>query len=220
MANAQAKKLSLALYLNPVTSDADREAMEALVDWYEKAKSSFGEDEEAALDAATRVFHHDVYLAGLHLHLINPRLCRQVAEALAQKDLSMGGLVRQLEASGLWRDADSDLSFSELQLEQIRTAVAPPLNQPLDKTTATLVKQLDEQGEQITAVLVELQHLRRLTEKQAEQLRRARETSDSAPEAESPEVAGEPSNVSDEISISDMGSKIEQIKKVREKGVF
>src|SRR5690554_8056287 len=90
MSDPQAKKLNLALYLNPVVSEADRVAMNALQQWYEQTKQSYGEQRGPELDGLIRSFHHDIYLAGLHLYLINPRLCNHVAQALEQTNMKIG----------------------------------------------------------------------------------------------------------------------------------
>lgn len=184
MSKRQAKRLNLALYLNPVISDADRVAMDALQHWYEKTKQSYPDPENADLDTVVRIFHHDIYLAGLHLYLINPRLCRFVAEALAQGEISMAALVQQLAACGLWppqeesAGAAAPSTFSAAQLEQLeqllaaqssRTAAAdapstfsPAQLQQLEQLLATLPGRAAEADAPATFSPAQLEQLERL----------------------------------------------------------
>lgn len=66
MSNGVARKLNLALYLNPETSEADRFAVGALREWYDKAKRSH--TDRTSLEMVVRLFHRDIYLAGLYIH--------------------------------------------------------------------------------------------------------------------------------------------------------
>src|SRR5690554_5325959 len=228
MSDPQAKKLNLALYLNPVVSEADRVAMNALQQWYEQTKQSYGEQRGPELDGMIRSFHHDIYLAGLHLYLINPRLCTHVAQALEQTDLTLEALVQQLSACGLWTNApeqSNDASFSASQLEQLKSLLATaagsmPSNDESSEVTAdaglsTLTQQLSEQQEQLAAMHAELQKLRRLAEEQAQQLRQMKVAAPSAPAQEPARASG-----TAEMDVTEMGAQIAQMQKIRKKGVF
>lgn len=231
MSDQQAKKLNLALHLNPVVSGADRVAMGALQQWYEKTKQSYGDQAAPELEGVIRTFHHDIYLAGLHLYLINPRLCSHVAQALEQTDQTLDALVRQLTACGLWSAPaetpveKSDSAFSALQLEQLErllasvtapAAGAGEIPQPLEDSGVTaLMHQLAEQQEQLGAMHAELQRLRALAEEQTQQLRQMKSL---APAAPAPEPAKP--QTADEMDVSNMGTQIAQMQKIRKKGVF
>src|SRR5690606_23544635 len=123
-----------------------------------------------------RAFHHDLYLAGLRLYLIDPRLCRQIAAALEQKNLTMNALAQQLSACGLW-DESQGQGFSSEQLTQLQDLLAAvaPQSRAADEAegakSSALSKQLSEQKKQLTAMQVELEKLRLLAEEQARQLR-------------------------------------------------
>lgn len=234
MSDPQAKKLNLPLYLNPVVSAADRVAMGALQQWYEQTKQSYGDQAGPELDGVIRAFHRDIYLAGLHLYLINPRLCNHVAQALEQTDLTLEALVQQLSACGLWTPASetSDATtFSASQLEQLERLLAANVSSAAPReeeergeekpdTTAgtgfdTLTQQLSEQREQLAAMHAELQKLRSLAEEQAQQLRQLK----SAGPAPAPQEPA-PSQATAEMDVTDMSAQIAQMQKIRKKGVF
>ena len=226
MANAAAKKLNLMLHLNPATSPADRVAVDALKAWYEECKHSHGDGSSADIDAEIRVFHHDVYLAGLHLYRINPRLCRHVAEALGQGELNMASLVAQLQACGLWTaSAQEGVQrgegvFSPAQLQQLQelltqASAESSVTAPAPSPDPGLSRQLDEQKLQLDALVVELQQLRALAEQQALQLQRLN--------GSGPVAAVKPSSrgpAAEEMNLADMAPQIAQMQKIRQKGIF
>lgn len=234
MSNGQPKKLNLALYLDPVTSDADRAAMDALQQWYEDAKLSHGEQQDADMSSVVRLFHRDIYLAGLRLYLINPTFCRQIANALAQQQYSVEMLVQQGRACGLLpleaSNGPDDSSFSEIQLEQLERLLSLSYAEPragaasdpessarprsVDEVTNTeLGRQLAEQGEQLNALMAELQRVRALAEQQATQLKQLKGGGRATESAAS-------DTSSDELSVADMAPQIAQMQKIRKKGVF
>src|SRR5690606_21021251 len=234
MSNGQPKKLNLALYLDPVTSDADRAAMDALQQWYEDAKLSHGEQQDADMSSVVRLFHRDIYLAGLRLYLINPTFCRQIANALAQQQYSVEMLVQQGRACGLLpletSSGAGDSSFSEIQLEQLERLLGAYNAEPragattdpesslrptfADEVTNTeLGRQLAEQGEQLTALMAELQRVRALAEQQAAQLKQLKGGGGATAS-----VAAD--TASDELSVAEMAPPIAQRQKDRRKGVF
>lgn len=229
MSDPQAKKLNLALYLNPVVSEADRVAMNALQQWYEQTKQSYGEQRGPELDGLIRSFHHDIYLAGLHLYLINPRLCNHVAQALEQTNLTLDALIQQLSTCGLWSapEQPDHASFSAAQLEQLKgllaatghSASSENHGESTEAASATgfasLTQQLSEQQEQLAAMHEELQKLRSLAQEQAQQLRQMRSA---APAPPAPEPAR--SQNAAELDVTEMGAQIAQMQKVRKKGVF
>jgi len=192
MPKPQDKKLNLPLYLNPVVSQADRAAMEALQHWYTTAKQNCQQRDE--LDGIIRGFHRDLYLAGLRLHQINPRLCRHVAEAMEQSDLDAETFSQQLSACGL-----------------LPSPAAETTNETVDLTPLTAL--LAEQSKQLGSMQDELSQLRKLAEQQARQLQKMKFAS-SAP---SP---GRKSDGSEEMDVSAMQSQIKQMQKVRAKGIF
>lgn len=215
------KKLTLALHLDPLASAADKETLAALQHWYESNRHSCGN--QAELKQRIRTFHHDVYLAGLRLYLLDPRLCQQVAETLEQPDLKLDGLIEQLRVRGHWPEAPEQ-SFSGSQLSQLQALLAAtnPINaesvdmQESTSTDSDLSQQLSEQHALLNEMQAELQTLRRLAEEQAQQLRKIKPAATRKPTAKSKAR----STVAEDRDVSDMTTQIAQMKKVRAKGVF
>lgn len=211
MAEAPAKKLKLPLYLNPVVSRPDQVAMTALEQWYEQTKQSCG-GPGPEVDALIREFHRDLYLAGLHLYLINPRLCRHVAEALQQPDPSAEALDQELKACGLWpsgNTANSGEAFSTEQMEQLQSLLGG-LGGTADSTN-----QSGELLQQMNAMEAELRQLRGLVEEQSRQLRQMKVRA-----AETPAPAVSLDDGTEEMDVTGMSGQIEKMQKIRKKGVF
>lgn len=216
MADQEARKLNLPLYLNATLSKSDGEAMVALQQWYEKAQQSCRG--RAELDSMIQVFHRDLYLAGLCLYQINPRLCRQVAETLEQRDLTLETLAQQLSACGLWAE-NQEKRFSADQLKQLDDLLAAGNSEASASTeggkSSSLAKQLTEQKMQLTAMQAELEKLRVLAEEQAQQLRQL----EPAAPVPAPRKTGKASGA-EETDVSQMTTSVAKMKKVRGKGVF
>lgn len=211
MAEAPAKKLKLPLYLNPVVSRPDEVAMAALEQWYEQTKESCG-GPGPEVEALIREFHRDLYLAGLHLYLINPRLCRHVAEALQQPDPSAETLDQELKACGLWPSSNSSNTgeaFSSGQLEQLQHLLGGL------GTAADSSSQSAELSQHMSAMEAELRQLRNLVEEQSRQLRQMKV---SPTETAAPAISLD--DKTEEMDVSGMSGQIEKMQKIRKKGVF
>ena len=216
MTDQQARKLNLPLYLNGTLSRSDGEAMVALQQWYEKAQQSCSG--RAELESMIHSFHRDLYLAGLRLYQINPRLCRQVAETLEQRDMTLEKLAQQLSACGLWVESQ-EKRFSVDQLKQLEGLLAAANSETSgsaegDKSSA-LSKQLTEQKTQLTAMQAELEKLRVLAEEQAQQLRQMKLAAPKPASRKAAQAGG-----AEEMDVSHMTANIAKMKKVRGKGVF
>ena len=209
MSNGVARKLNLALYLNPETSEADRFAVGALREWYDKAKRSH--PDRTSLEMVVRLFHRDIYLAGLYIHLLNPRLSRSLSVALDPENLTSTAFWRQLHACGLSDDGSEastaeEALFSPSQLTQLQQLLA-------------------EQNAHIVAVQQELQQLRQLADNQARQLKRLQgQQSSAAPDSG---VQGSGTQISESKGISLESTDLSelmppsaQLKKIKQKGLF
>lgn len=222
MSNA-AKKLSLALYLNPETSQADRYAVGALQQWYSKTKRTHAD--RAELDMVVRLFHRDIYLAGLYLHLLSPRLCQGIASALDHHHINLVTLQQLCTASGLsWEQTSAALhdGFSPTQVAQLQQLLhSGPLPACADLSepaadTSTLLQTIQQQGEQLDALLSETLALRQLAEEQARQLGRLR--SGVAPAAQNVECQrGVQSEAAD---VTELMPNLAQIQQIKKKGLF
>lgn len=216
MADGQAKKLNLPLYLNPVVSRPDQVAMTALEQWYARTKKSCG-GTGSELEGVIRAFHRDLYLAGLHLYLINPRLCRHVAEALQQPNPSVEVLSTELQGCGLWPTAEqapgSD-GFSNTQLEQLQSLLAEVKPEP--SVTAASGGESPELLKQLGSMEAELRQLRSLVEEQSRQLRQLKV----AAPAESAKLEVSREDGTEEMDVSGMAGQMEKIQEIRKKGVF
>lgn len=227
MANGPAKKLNVALHLNPAESQADAAALNALQDWFTKAKQSHGAGSEAEMDAAISALHHDVYLAGLHLYLIDSRLCRQLGGALAQGIPTVDTLQQQLRACGLvaapeaTKEPAQEAVFSEAQLQQLAQLVsnAPTATAPQADGAGSgdeaLADQLTDQGEHLKVMSAELKALRALAEQQYAELQRLK-----AGTAAASAPAASKSPGTEEMDVAGMEPQIAQMRKIRDKGVF
>lgn len=214
MSTSVAKKLTLALHLDPVASAADKETMAALQHWYETNRQSCAD--QAELARRIRNFHHDVYLAGLRFYLFDPRLCRQVANAVEQRDLTLDSLAEQLRSQGLWPETPEQ-TFSECQVNQLQALLAAvnPAHEASagDQESRSITPALSQQ---LNEMQTELQRLRQLAEEQAKQLQQMKLAANRKPAAK-PKARSKKAEDSD---VPDLTHQIEQMKKVRAKGVF
>ncbi len=205
MSNGVARKLNLALYLNPETSDADRFAVGALREWYDKAKRSH--TDRISLEMVVRLFHRDIYLAGLYVHLLNPRLSRSLSVALDSENLTSTAFWRHLHACGLSDDGSEastaeEALFSPSQLTQLQQLLA-------------------EQNAHIVAVQQELQQLRQLADNQARQLKRLQGQALNAAAPDSGTQISESKGTSFESTdLSELMPPSAQLKKIKQKGLF
>lgn len=210
MSNGMARKLNLALYLNPETSEADRFAVGALREWYDKAKRSH--TDRTSLEMVVRLFHRDIYLAGLYVHLLNPRLSRSLSVALDSENLTPTAFWRQLHACGL-SDDGSEASTAEEALF-------------LPSQLTQLQQLLAEQNAHIVAVQQELQQLRQLADNQARQLKRLQGLQQSSA-AQGSGAQGSGTQISESkgtsfesTDLSELMPPTAQLKKIKQKGLF
>ena len=205
MSNGVARKLNLALYLNPETSEADRFAVDALRDWYDKAKRSH--PDRTSLEMVVRLFHRDIYLAGLCIHLLNPRLSRSLSVALDSDNLTPTAFWRQLHACGLSDDGSEastaeEALFSPSQLTQLQQLLA-------------------EQNAHIVAVQQELQQLRQLADNQARQLKRLQgQPPSSAAQSSGTQISENKGTSFESTDLSELMPPSAQLKKIKQKGLF
>ncbi len=216
MSNASAKKLSLALYLNPATSQADRYAVGALQQWYSTAKRSH--DNRHDLEMVVRLFHRDIYLAGLYLHLLSPRLCQGVAGALDHHNVNLVTLQQLCSASGLtWessgprQDGFSPTQVAQLQQLLQTQASEEPAAVPADGPA--LEQLLSQQAD----LLAEVQALRTLVQQQAQALSRL-------PAGQPAVLRAVPANANGVQSESNVLSELvpdpDELRQIRKKGLF
>ena len=210
MSNGVARKLNLALYLNPETSEADRFAVGALREWYDKAKRSH--PDRTSLEMVVRLFHRDIYLAGLYVHLLNPRLSRSLSVALDSENLTSTAFWRQLHACGLSDDGSEastaeETLFSPSQLTQLQQLLA-------------------EQNAHIVAVQQELQQLRQLADNQARQLKRLQGQPQSSgsqgagAQGSGTQISESKGTSFESTELSDLMPPTAQLKKIKQKGLF
>lgn len=205
MSNGVARKLNLALYLNPETSEADRFAVGALREWYDKAKRSHAD--RTSLEMVVRLFHRDIYLAGLYVHLLNPRLSRSLSVALDTENLTPTAFWRQLHACGLSDDGSEastaeEALFSPSQLTQLQQLLA-------------------EQNAHIVAVQQELQQLRQLADNQARQLKRLQgQPQSSATPGAGTQISESKGTSFESTDLSELMPPSAQLKKIKQKGLF
>ena len=205
MSNTFARKLNLALYLNPETSESDRAAIQVLKDWYERARRSH--PDRTILDLLVRLFHRDIYLAGLYLYQLSPQLSRSLAGALEGHQCTPDAFWRQLLAAGVV-NADTtsataeEARFSPSQMAQLQHLLA-------------------EQQGQLVAIQQELDQVRQLAERQAralQGLKRSGAVATSSNDADSEAPSTTPGIAEQELS--ELMVAPDQLRKVRQRGLF
>lgn len=117
MRKGQIRRVNLSLHLTPDQSRADLRAMQQLQAWHQSM------DKAASIDDTNmeiRTFHRNVYLAGLQLHLMDPALCRHVAESLGREALTLAELLGEL----MPQTVDDSSSEQMAQLQKIHAEIA------------------------------------------------------------------------------------------------
>lgn len=117
MRKGQIRRVNLSLHLTPDQSRADLRAMQQLQAWHQSM------DKAASIDDTNmeiRTFHRNVYLAGLQLHLMDPALCRHVAESLGREELTLAELLGELMPQAV----DDSSSEQMAQLQKIHEEIA------------------------------------------------------------------------------------------------
>lgn len=195
------KRLTLLLNLNPGLSEADRYAIDMLKRWYHNAKQSHSV--AADLEASVTRFHRDIYLSGLFLHLLDRTLPSHLADALTETQVSTPTLLRTLETCG----KTSSASFSDIQLDQLRAL----LREQQNNTTESVSAAPDPQTQTLLQQIIAMQQAQMATINQLQQqgLHASPRRSPASNEQE-PGVLSE-NNVAD---------KIEQVQKIKKKGIF
>lgn len=237
MSNGGARKLNLTLYVNPETSEADRRAVAVLQQWYRQAKQSHSE--RADLDMLVRLFHRDIYMAGLFLYQLSPRLCRSLALANEEPEARIDSLLQQLEICGLWQaeatapaasaDAQVSAQLEALQqwlqrtLQEQSEAPAAPASVDSSALPEALQQQWQQQQQQMAQMQEQMQQLRQLAEAQSLQLQRLR----AAPAASgrAGEASGSPSPAASQsgpqtATLSDVAPDPERLRRIKQKGLF
>lgn len=145
----------------------------------------------ADLEASVTRFHRDIYLSGLFLHLLDRTLPSHLADALTETQISTSTLLQFLEACG----KTSSASFSDEQLDQFRTL----LHEQQPPTSAATVPTTDPQ------ILTLLQQIIAMQQGLHVAARRG------------PASNEQESGVLSEANVAD---KIEQVQKIKKKGIF
>lgn len=117
MRKGQIRRVNLSLHLTPDRSRADLRAMHQLQAWHQSMSQSDSVDDT---NMEIRAFHRNVYLAGLQLHLLDPTLCRHVAESLGRENLTLAALLAEVQPQ-----PQSDAATDPLaDLQKIREEIA------------------------------------------------------------------------------------------------
>lgn len=221
MSNSNAKRLPLQLVLNPVSSDSDRYAIRALQSWFRQAKQDHSVKSE--LSAAVKSFHRDVYLSGLFLYLLNPRLARNLANQVKEDQISFDTLSFQLQSCGFdleknTASSGTGASFDEHQLQQLQAMMA-------QNNQVEVIAELTAQVNSLMHVLQE-QHKHVLSSEKSSSLEtKVEQLTGNSPEIQRNQIKQENTEIesveADAIQVSaDMAAHIKQVQKVKNKGIF
>ncbi|MFM5464676.1 hypothetical protein ACET66_11535 [Aeromonas simiae] len=235
------KRINPSIHLNPEQSEADRRAILALQEWYQKLRQS--DSERDSINVAMRTFHRSVYLAGLRLHLLSPRLCQHVAESLGRESRSFPELLAELGECGLLPagtampgvtvaapgGAAGEADFSSRQLEQLAAlmgsagegAASGAMLASSSPAQAAQGSQGDgaallaAQGAEFERLHQELAQLRTLAEQQALQLQQLRLSGRGTVTEPTRSGGG-----TEEVLLDDVAPAAEKLQRVRQKGLF
>ncbi|MDD1793579.1 hypothetical protein LRP50_10610 [Enterovibrio sp. ZSDZ42] len=101
----QHKRVNFSIYLDPVNSNSDRYAVGVMRDWVKERKLLVA-DPSAGVELHHRLhMHKDIYLAGVFLYLLSPKLCEFLASSLAEDTVNVDMLKHQLRLCGYNIDA-------------------------------------------------------------------------------------------------------------------
>lgn len=232
MHKGQGKKLNLSLYLNPQHSRSDERAVEALQEWYLALRREGGSRDDISM--TMRSFHRSVYLAGLQLYLLDPRLCHHVAESISREQLGVEDLFAELQQCNLLPgepaaaalESSVDGSFSPQQLEQLQLLLGHQLAAQESQRELTGMGELPEsvtalltsQQQMLAGLQQELTRLRNLAEQQSTQLQQLRVSA--RPVAAATTVETAKGSSTEVVELSDLALPSEKMQKVRQKGIF
>ncbi|MGL5285966.1 MAG: hypothetical protein ACRC8D_07475 [Aeromonas sp.] len=233
MHKGQGKKLNLSLYLNPQHSRSDERAVEALQEWYLALRREGGSRDDISM--TMRSFHRSVYLAGLQLYLLDPRLCHHVAESISREQLGVEELFAELQQCNLLPgesaatsalESGTDGSFSPQQLEQLQLLLGHQLAAQESQRELTGMGELPEsvtalltsQQQMLAGLQQELTRLRNLAEQQSTQLQQLRVSA--RPVAAATTVETAKGSSTEVVDLSDLALPSEKMQKVRQKGIF
>lgn len=215
----QVREIQLGLLLDPEL-ESDRQALAALKQWYQRAKVINGDHD--SFDFFKLRLHKNIYLSGLFLCLLEPRLVKFLARNLQEKNLSVEFLHLALAEHQLMPEGQppADLLDRLVQDElasRIVDQLSPLLNAQGENTrfgeqNAQLQAQVGMLAERLQEQSLLLQQQSRLLDS----LMRTGIQAQSAPGRESSPTA----MPSEEVQLHDLSATAAKVRKVRAKGVF
>ncbi|EMD1178639.1 hypothetical protein VP758_005270 [Vibrio harveyi] len=154
----QHKRVNFSIYLDPVNSASDRFAMGTLRKWVEERKE-LTTNPTSGWELHHRLhMHKDIYLSGMFLYLLSPKLCELLATSLSNETNNIDMLSMQMQACGFSLERDRKLFIEDEILTPILDKVNPILDELGDlkhylSETMSIVNQENRSG------IDDLQHL-------------------------------------------------------------
>lgn len=211
------REIQLSLQLDP-EQESDRRALAALKQWYQRAK--FINSDNDSFDFFKLRLHKNIYLSGLFLCLLEPRLIKFLSRHLQEPHLTNEFLHRVLAEHGIMSN-DESLMPDPLIPDELAASIVDRLSPLLSaqKETTSLSEQNAQLQAQIGMLAQRLQEQDDLLQRQARLL-------DSLTNSGGPSQSGAPerpvltTQASDELPLHDLSATAAKVRKVRAKGVF
>lgn len=215
----QVREILFSLQLDPEL-ESDRQALAALKQWYQRAKVINSDND--SFDFFALRLHKNIYLSGLFLCLLEPRLVKFFSQHLQAQNLTPEFLRQALaEHRLIAADGASAADASHFAPDELATRIADQLSPLLNgKGEALSTNEQNAQLQaQVSMLSEQLKEQRSLLQQQArllDSLTRSGVQGHAEPgnvHAMAPAVPGEP-------QLHDLSATAAKVRKVREKGVF
>lgn len=215
----QVREIQLSLLLDP-EQESDRQALAALKQWYQRAKVINGDHD--SFDFFKLRLHKNIYLSGLYLCLLEPRLVKFFARNLQEQNLSAEFLHLALVEHQLMPEGQPPATpLDRIAPDELASRIADQLSPLLNAQgeTASLGEQNAQLQAQVGMLAERLQEQSLLMQQQASLLDSLMRTG-----AQTPSTPGRESSVgampSEEVQLHDLSATAAKVRKVRAKGVF
>ncbi len=149
--NKRFKRVSLAIYLDPLQSIPDSFAYNTFIGWSKKRKE-LAADATAAMELHQLVhIHKDIYMSGMFLHCLKPELATSFAAALSNDAITEESLldilkVHQIQPQGVAVPASTDVAHVEPQgfdVDSVIDNVSEKIEHLLEVKLSEHLSQLD-----------------------------------------------------------------------------
>lgn len=211
------REIQLSLQLDP-EQESDRQALAALKQWYQRAKIINSDND--SFDFFKLRLHKNIYLSGLFLCLLEPKLIKCLSRHLQEQQLTGEFLHRALAEHGIMPGSGASMA-DPLVPDELATSIVDRLTPLLNnqRETASLGEQNAQLQAQVGTLAQRLQEQGDLLQQQARLLDSLARSGGPSPSgtAETPTLVTQGSG---ELPLHDLSATAARVRKVRAKGVF